>query len=266
MGDRKVKENMRNIALLVEFDGTRYAGWQRQKNVLSVQEALERSIAKIMKHDVTLTGCSRTDAGVHAAGHVSNFRTTNPIPVDKIPIALTTALPDDIAVLEATEVDLDFNARYGARAKRYAYRIWNHPRPSALRARYVLHEARPLDTVAMGEAAQFFVGKHDFRAFMAMGSSAKTTVREIYKAEVEKDGYLIRIVVEGAGFLYNMMRIISGTLLYVGLGKIETDAVPSIIAAGRRQAAGKTLSAKGLCLERVWFDAPLFFHHGGGIP
>ncbi|HHX37231.1 MAG TPA: tRNA pseudouridine(38-40) synthase TruA [Clostridiaceae bacterium] len=259
------QEQVRNIALLVEFDGTEYAGWQRQKNVLAVQEVLERAVKKIMKHDVTLTGCSRTDAGVHAAGHVSNFKTSNPIPTDKIPIALATALPDDVAVLDATEVPTEFNARYAARGKRYAYQIWNHPRPSALRTRFTLHESRELDVAAMEKAAAYFVGKHDFKAFMATGSSAKTTVREIFTATVKQDGYLIRIVVEGGGFLYNMMRIISGTLLYVGLGKIETDAVPSIIAAGRRQTAGKTLPAKGLCLERVWFDAPLFFHQEGGL-
>jgi tRNA pseudouridine38-40 synthase len=252
----------RNIALLVEFDGTAYAGWQYQENAPSLQRKLQDTLAKICKHKVSLIGCSRTDAGVHALGHVSNFHTTCRIPVDRLPIALNSLLPADIAVRAAAVVPPDFNARFGACAKRYSYRIWNDPTPSALRARYTCHIPRKLDLEAMRQAAAVLPGEQDFRSFMAAGSSAKTTVRRLFSAEVvsrPEEPREVRLIVEGAGFLYNMMRIISGTLVYIGLGKLQADDMREILAARNRKAAGKTLPANGLFLETVRFKEPIFF-------
>lgn len=256
----------RKLAILTEFDGTRYAGWQRQENALAVQARMEQALTRVLGHPVRLTGCSRTDAGVHARGHVSHFLTTNPIPAGRLPLALLAALPPDISVLDARVVPADFHARFDARGKCYSYHIWNAPRPSAIRARFCLHEPRPLDTEAMDRAAAALVGRHDFTAFMAAGSTAKTTVRELYSARVFRAGDAVTVVVEGGGFLYNMMRIISGTLLYIGLGKLPADALPDIIASRRRTAAGKTLPARGLFLERVWYERPLFGGEGGQRP
>lgn len=252
-----------HIAILTEFDGTRYAGWQFQKNALSVQQVLQDKLAKICKHKISLTGCSRTDAGVHALGHVSNFTTTCTIPAERVVPALNSILPSDIVVRDAVNVERGFNARFQAKGKRYSYHIWNHSTPSALRSRYTCHVPRQLDIAAMERAAKDLVGKHDFTSFMAAGGSVKTTVRELYSAEVHisaDDPRELSFVVEGGGFLYNMMRIIAGTLVYIGLGKIPVDAIPGIIAACDRKAAGKTLPAQGLFLEKVWFAKPLFFN------
>lgn len=249
---------VRNLAIKVEFDGTRYAGWQRQANALAVQERLEQALARALGHPVTLTGCSRTDAGVHARGHVSNFLTTNPIPADKLPLAVLSQLPHDIVLLDACEVPANFNARYAAVAKTYSYHIWNDRRPTAIHSRFTTHIPQALDVKAMAEAARHLVGRHDFMSFMAAGSTAKTTVREIYSASVTAAGPEVTILVEGNGFLYNMMRIISGTLVYVGMGKFAPADLPAIIQACNRKAAGKTLPPGGLFLERVTFDPPLF--------
>ncbi len=248
----------RNIALLLEYDGTRYAGWQRQKNAVSVQEKLEHALTRVTGEPITVVGCSRTDAGVHAWGHVSNFTTASRIPVEKLPLAVQTALPRDIVVLGAATVPPDFNARFAAVGKRYIYQIWNHPRPSAIRGRFYLHEPRSLNCEAMRVAAAHLVGRHDFSSFMATGSTARTTVRTLSRVEVTATGPAVRIIVEGDGFLYNMVRIIAGTLLYVGLGKIAPVEIPAVVMSGERNRAGKTLPAKGLFLEAVQYDPPLF--------
>ncbi|MGI6545050.1 MAG: tRNA pseudouridine(38-40) synthase TruA [Fastidiosipilaceae bacterium] len=251
-----------SMAILVEFDGTRYAGWQFQKNALSLQQVLQDKLTKICKHEISLTGCSRTDAGVHALGHVSNFTTRCAIPADRLAIAMNSLLPGDVSVLGAVNVDRTFNSRFHARRKRYSYRIWNNRTPSAIRSRFTCHIPGELDIEAMREGADQLVGEQDFRSFMAAGSSAKTTVRRLFSAKVwvnPEDRREIRFVVEGTGFLYNMMRIISGTLVYIGLGKIEPERMRDIIDARDRKMAGKTLPANGLFLEKVWFDEPLFF-------
>lgn len=272
-GSMILKDGWRNIALVTEFDGSRFAGWQRQEqHIRTVQGTLERALESICGHPITLYSSSRTDAGVHALGHVSNFRTDSRIPVDRIPLAASSKLPDDLVVKEARETFGEFNARYHAKAKTYSYYIWNARRPSAIMGRYSYHEPVPLDLEKMQTAAQDLIGFHDFTAFKAAGGQTKTSGRELYRVAVERvggtglgepgfafannreDGQLIRVIVTGSGFLYNMMRIIAGTLLYIGLGKIGTDRIPYILASKDRETAGKTLPAHGLILDEVFFE------------
>lgn len=260
-----------NIALITEYDGSRFAGWQRQEaHIRTVQGVLEAALEKICGHPITLYASSRTDGGVHALGHVSNFRTDCRIPVDRIPLAAATKLPMDLVVKEAFEVDGAFNARYHAQSKTYSYYIWNARRPSAIYSRYSSHVPTYLNIGAMQAAAGGLIGVHDFSAFKAEGGQTKTTVREIFKAEVEligegsgdrrhllfptahdSESRFIRITVTGSGFLYNMMRIIAGTLLYIGQGKIAADQIPVILASRDRLTAGKTMPPEGLILTEV---------------
>ncbi len=248
----------RNVALLVEFDGTLLHGFQTQKNGRSVQGELEAAIAAVTGAPARIHGCSRTDAGVHAEGHVSNFRTASTMPAAKIPLALNSKLPDDISVLAAADVPAGFHARHDATAKTYVYRIWNHPSPTALRRVDTLHVPRPLDIGRMREAADSLVGKHDFSAFCAAGSTAASNVRTLKRVAVRRDAPLVEIEVEGDGFLYNMVRILAGTLCYVGLGKIAPGDVAGIVASRDRKRAGKTLPARGLSLRRVDYPEPPF--------
>lgn len=261
----------RNIALKTEYDGTNFCGWQRQTdNIRTVQGTLERALEKIMGHPITLYASSRTDGGVHAVGHISNFRTNNPIPVDRIHLASLAHLPDDLVIKRAYRVDGEFNSRFHATKKTYSYYIWQADKPAAVLGRYSYHMHHELDLASMQRAASDLVGYYDFSAFKAAGGQTKTSTREIYDAKVEtvgtaglngglvfggsEPGRLLRVIVTGSGFLYNMMRIIAGTLLYIGLGKIEADAIPKILASGDRLQAGSTLPAHGLFLEEVTYD------------
>lgn len=242
------------FALLLEYDGTAYAGWQRQANAPSVQGCVEEALSKMCKEKVTLIGCSRTDAGVHARAHVSHFEADCKVPPEKIPLALGTLLPPDISCLAAAKVGPDFHARFSPCGKQYSYYIWNNRRRSALLNRYTMQEGRSLDLEAMRAAAELIVGEHDFRCFMAAGSSAKTTVRTVYKLDITgESGGLIRICIAGNGFLYNMVRIIAGTLVYVGLGKLSREDVARMMAEGKRPLAGKTLAPQGLFLDAVFY-------------
>jgi tRNA pseudouridine38-40 synthase len=248
----------RNVALLVEFDGTLLHGWQSQKNGRSVQVELEKAVLAVMGPSSRLHGCSRTDAGVHAVGHVSNFRTESGMPVAKIPLALNSRLPEDISVLAAADVPAGFHARHDAVAKTYAFRIWNHPSPTALRRFDTVHVPKRLDVDRMNEAAAFLLGRHDFTTFMAAGSSAASPVRTLHRVHVHREGRIVTLEVGGDGFLYNMVRIIAGTLCFVGLGKIDPTEMTGIVDARDRKRAGKTMPARGLTLVRVDYDAPLF--------
>lgn len=255
---------MRKLALLLEWDGTTYAGWQFQENALTIQATVEKALYKICGEEIRLSGCSRTDAGVHAWGHVSHFVTRCPIPVDRLPLALNALLPDSISCRSAAEVDADFHARFQTTGKQYSYYIYNSSMPSALYGRYAYHEARPLDLAAMRAAAKIIEGRHDFVCFMAAGGQVKTTVRTIYELRIEPKGKQLRFVVRGDGFLYNMVRIIAGTLLYVGLGKLSVADVEQILDCGRRSLAGKTLPACGLFLDEVYYKTPVFSDVIGG--
>lgn len=253
----------RTIALLLEWDGTAYAGWQYQENAPSIQGKVEKALTKICGESIRLHGCSRTDAGVHAWGHVSHFKTRCTIPVDRLPVALNTLLPQDISCRDAAVVKDDFHARFQTIGKQYSYYIYNFSRPSALQQRYAYHEKRPLDLQAMMLAAQKIEGKHDFICFMAAGGQAKTTVRTIYSLKLEQTGKRLRFIVRGDGFLYNMVRIIAGTLLYVGLGKLSVADIEQILRSGQRSLAGKTLPACGLFLDEVTYPENLFGTAGG---
>ena len=246
---------IRSIALLTEYDGTRFSGWQSQSNGRTVQHVLESALEGLFDHPVKVTGCSRTDSGVHALGHVSHFEARGSIPTERIPYALNAVLPDDLVVRYAKEVPVDFHARYDACAKRYVYRIRNTRCRPVLDRATVSHEPRPLDVDAMVAAAAFLIGRHDYYSFMAAGSTAKTTVRTLYDIRICRDlkDSVIAIHVTGDGFLYNMVRILSGTLLYAGLGKILPEDLPGILAARDRRQAGKTLPARGLTLEAVFY-------------
>ncbi|MDI3546799.1 MAG: tRNA pseudouridine38-40 synthase [Halanaerobiales bacterium] len=245
---------MRNIKITLEYDGTNYSGWQIQKNTeQTIQQILQDALSEINKSPVKVTGASRTDAGVHALGQVANFKLDVPIPLARIPMALNSLLPEDIVCKEAREVDLDFHARYDARGKKYRYRILNQAKPSVFIRNYVYHYSYPLDLNLMREAASYLIGTHDFNSFQASGSSIRNTVRTIEKLEVIDRAPEVWIEVKGDGFLYNMVRIIAGTLIEVASGKILPDRVKDILAARDRTRAGFTAPARGLILLKVYY-------------
>lgn len=244
---------MRNIKLTIEYDGTNYVGWQRQKNGISIEESIEKAINGITGEEVKIIGSSRTDAGVHAKGQAANFFTASAIPVDRISSAVNSKLPKDIAIVSSCEVPEDFHARYCSKGKRYSYTILNRKQPAAYMKNYMEHCPYSLNFDDMLDASKGFIGTHDFEAFKSRGSSAKTSVRTITKVELVKNEDIIKLVVEGDGFLYNMVRIIAGTLIDVGRGRIPAGSIPVIIESKDRERAGKTASAKGLCLEEVYY-------------
>lgn len=242
---------MRNIRLTIEYDGKDYNGWQKQPNKLNIQGEIERAIFNIMHEEVNLIGSGRTDAGVHSLGQVANFKTNSNFPIEKMPIALNSQLKNSIVIKKAEEVDERFHSRYNAKNKTYRYIINNSKTGTAIYRNLEYCYPFELDVEKMQEAAKYFEGEHDFKAFKSSGTSGKNSVRTIYKAEVKKDGERIIIELTGNGFLYNMVRIISGTLLDVGLGKIKPEEISEIIESKNRQNAGKTLPAHGLYLVCV---------------
>ncbi len=243
---------MKNIKLITQYDGTDFCGWQCQDNGRSVQQTLQDAISQLTGEKITLYGCSRTDAGVHAAGHVSNFRTESNIPPERFSYALNVLLPQDLKVLTSCEAPEDFNARFKAKSKRYRYCIQYGISPQALWNRYAYYSPKAPDIEKMQQAAHAFVGEHDFRGFQASGGTAKSTVRRILSCEVSQIApNVVAIDIEGTGFLYNMVRIIAGTLLFVGIGKIPADSISDIIASGSRKRGGKTLTPCGLMLMEV---------------
>ena len=244
---------MKNIKLLIEYNGTNYYGWQKQNGMDTIQGEIEKAIFLLTNEIVNVIGSSRTDAGVHAKGFVANFNTNSTIPPNKFREALNIKLPDDIVILKSEEVDSEFHARYNAKGKTYEYYILNRDVPSALMRDRTYHYKYSLDVEEMKKAANAFIGTHDFEGFKSQGSSVKGTVRTIFDVKVEKDKELIKISVKGDGFLYNMVRIIVGTLINVGRGKIDSNEMPSIIASKDRKLAGDCVPAKGLHLKEVYY-------------
>lgn len=244
---------MNNIKLTIEYDGTNYFGWQKQKDKPTIQEAIEVAIASITKEEVEVIGSSRTDAGVHAKGFVANFKSTSKVPPNKFREALNTKLPDDIVILKSEKVTDDFHSRFNAKGKTYEYNILNTEVPSALLRNYSYNTRFELDVNTMKEAAKYFVGKHDFIAFRSQGSSVQGTVRTIFDLKVEENEKIIKISVSGDGFLYNMVRIIVGTLIEVGRGKILPQHIATIITSKDRKLAGPCVPAKGLLLKEVYY-------------
>lgn len=245
---------MRRIHLIVEYDGTDYAGWQRQSNAMTVQEKLEDAVKKLTGETVCVHGASRTDAGVHALGQSAHFDTESRIPADKFSFALNTILPPDIRVSRSGEVSEAFHSRFSGKGKRYRYLFYAAPHAGALNRRTHAHVIYPLDVDRMRAEAQSLVGKHDFAAFAASGSVVKDTVRTIYRADIEREGAEICLIVEGNGFLYNMVRIIAGTLVGVGSGKLAPGAFERAIESGNRLDLGVTAPAHGLTLMEVFYD------------
>ncbi len=243
---------MRNIKLVIEYDGKDFNGWQKQPNKLNIQGEIERAISEITKEEnIDLTASGRTDAGVHAIGQVANFKTNCSIPVEKFPIAINCKVKKSIVIKEAVEVEERFHSRYNCKQKTYRYVINNSEYGSAIHRNFEYHMPMKLDVEAMRKAVKHFEGEHDFKGFKASGTSSKNSVRKIFKTDIIEDGDRICIELTGSGFLYNMVRIISGTLVDVGLGKIDADEIPGIILSGDRTRAGKTLPPQGLYLVRV---------------
>lgn len=240
-----------NCVLNISYDGTRYHGWQKQNNAESVCGVLERAVGEIYKKDIEITGCSRTDAGVHALDFVCNYFCDGQIPPDKIPVALNTKLPYDIRVKSARYESDDFSARFNAHSKTYLYKTCCDRILSPFLYNYVYHFPYCVDVKKMECASKHFIGTHDFYGFMTLGSSQKTTVRTVNSLSVcEKDG-ILEFEINANAYLYNMVRIISGTLLYVGIGKIEADEIPDIIKSRDRRRAGITAKPQGLYLKKV---------------
>lgn len=242
---------MRNIALVIAYKGTRYAGWQRQQNAVSIEETIGDAIAAVTGERVTLYGAGRTDAGVHARGQRANFKTRVRMPADRFAPALNAHLPRDIRIQKSFEVPADFHSRYGAKEKTYCYRVWAAPVADPLTDDFCWHVRFPLNVDAMRRGAAVLVGTHDFKTFMASGSGAKTTVRRIDAIGIEQDGRMITFTFCGTGFLYNMVRIIAGTLIEMGSGRRDPESMAAILAAKDRAAAGATAPARGLTLETV---------------
>jgi len=245
---------MRNIALFLTYEGTAYHGWQVQKRDVTVGQTMEEAAARIVGHPVKMTGCGRTDAGVHAKRYVANFRTTSTIPVDRLPYAMNTHLPEDIVVTGAMDVHDDFNAIGSCVRKEYTYLIYN----SRIRDPFYVNRAwfypKHLDEKIMLQAASQFVGTHDFAAVRSVGTDVKSTVRTVYYYDVEREGDLIRLRVCANGFLYNMARAMAGTVVYAAEGKIKPEEIGALLESGNRTAAGPTVPPGGLYMTKLWYD------------
>ncbi len=246
---------MRNIKITIEYDGKDFNGWQKQPNKLNIQGTIEKAIERITGEEIDLMASGRTDRGVHALGQVANFKTNSNLPIEKFPIAINSNIKSSIRIKNAEEVDEKFHSRLSCKRKTYRYVINNSKYGSSIYRNLETHIPVKLNIKKMKEAAKYFEGEHDFKAFKSSGTSSKSSVRTIYKAEViEKEDDRIWIELTGNGFLYNMVRIIAGTLVDVGTGKIEPDEIEAIIESKERQRAGKTLAPQGLFLVKVEYE------------
>ncbi len=239
------------IKLVVAYDGTNYCGWQLQNNGITIEEVLNRELSSLCNEDIQVIGASRTDAGVHAYGNVAVFDTNTRIPAEKISYALNQRLPEDIRIRHSEQVADDFHPRHCDSRKTYEYRILNAPFEQPIGRQYAHFVYRNLNIEAMQKAAEYIVGEHDFKSFCSAGSQVKETVRTVYSLDVTKSGDYITLRITGNGFLYNMVRIIAGTLLEVGMGMYPPKELKRIIEAKDRQAAGPTAPARGLSLIEI---------------
>lgn len=245
---------MRNLLFKIAFCGAAFHGWQQQDNAITVQGELKSAFKRLTGEDVNIIGCSRTDAGVHANEFFFNVRTASTIPVESFPVALMSSkLPSEISVYSCKEVDYDFNARFDCEKKEYEYVIENAKTPSPFYYKRAMNYKYNIDVDLMNKAAKHFIGTFDFSAFCAADAQVKSKVRTIYDASVIRDGDLVKFRVQGNGFLYNMVRIMAGTLLYVNNGKIKGDDIPSIIESKDRTKAGITAIPDGLYLNKVFY-------------
>lgn len=242
---------MVNQKLTIAYDGSAYHGWQIQDNSDTVQGRFEKAVERVYGEHISVNGCSRTDTGVHANEFCLNFRSELDIADENLVRAVNTYLPDDIAVLKCEKVDYDFHARFDCKSKQYIYRIKSCTLKDPFNYNRVLLYKYPLDAEIMNTAAALFKGKHDFSCFCASGSTTVSNVRTVYQSEVKQVGDEIVFTVAADGFLYNMVRIMTGTLLYVSQGKIAVDEIPDIIKSHDRTRAGITAPACGLYLNKV---------------
>ena len=245
---------MKRVKMIVAYDGTNYSGWQFQNNAITIEQKLNEALYDLLGEEITVAGASRTDAGVHSQGNVCIFDTETRIPAEKIAFALNARLPEDIVVQESCEVDMDFHPRFSKSRKTYEYRVLNRkmPMPTLRRDTYFYHY--DLDVEKMNQAAGYLVGEHDFKSFCSVHTQAETTVRTIYSCAVTKDGDVIKIRVTGNGFLYNMVRIIAGTLIEVGAGKRQPEEIMTMLEATDRQSAGPTAPAHGLTMIGLEYE------------
>lgn len=242
---------MKRVRLTVAYDGTNYCGWQVQPNGITVQEVLNRHLSELTGETIETIGASRTDAGVHALGNVAVFDTEVRMPGDKFSYALNQRLPEDIRIQKSEEVSLEFHPRYVESEKTYEYKILNRKFPVPTQRFYAHFTYIPLDLEKMKAAAAYLLGEHDFKSFCGTGAQVKTTVRTIKSIEIEKEGDLITLRIRGNGFLYNMVRIIAGTLMEVGKGAYPPEHMKDILEALDRNEAGPTAQARGLTLVKI---------------
>ncbi|MGM9537123.1 MAG: tRNA pseudouridine(38-40) synthase TruA [Candidatus Onthomonas sp.] len=248
---------MRNIALQLMYVGTAYHGWQIQNNAATVQETLEQAVSKVVKHPVRFTGAGRTDAGVHARVYIANFRTTCNIPCERMPLAFNARLPEDIVVVSAREVSEGFNAIGSCRKKEYTYQVYNSRIRNAFYVDRAYFYPKRLDERVMARAAQEFVGTRDFAAVRDVGTNVRSTVRTVYYFDVAREGDLITLKVCANGFLYNMVRIMVGTVLYAAEGKLTPEDIREILLRGNRVEAGPTVPPGGLYMTKLWYREPV---------
>lgn len=245
---------MRNIKLIIEYDGSRYNGWQRLKNSdQTIQGKLESVISEMVSSPVEIIGSGRTDAGVHARGQVANFKTNSTMPIKDIHKYINHYLPQDIIVKKVIEVPERFHSRYNAKSKKYTYYIWNHWIPSPFQRKYSYHFIEALDIELMKEASKKLVGTHDFIGFSSVKKTNKSTTRTIEEITIVKDGNMLEFSFIGNGFLYNMIRIIMGSLIEIGIKEKEISYIDEILKTKTRSIAGKTLPPHGLFLEKVYY-------------
>ena len=245
---------MKRVRLIVAYDGTNYCGWQIQPNGETIESVLNRHLSALLGEDIVVTGASRTDSGVHSLGNVAIFDTNTRMPADKISFALNQRLPEDIVVQDSCEVEADWHPRYQKGRKTYEYRILNRTFRNPARRLDTHFYHHTLDVEAMRKAAKYLEGEHDFKSFCAVGAQVKTTTRTVYTCNVTKQDDIITIRITGNGFLYNMVRIIAGTLIKVGAGDVKPEEIPNILAARDRSKAGPTAPAKGLTMIGIEYE------------
>lgn len=245
---------MKNIKLVVEYDGSNYHGWQRQEGYPTIQEKMELALREATGEDVDLIGSGRTDKLVHATGQVCNFKTESNIPGFRYKYLMDFLLPDDITILESEEVPMEFHSRFSATGKRYRYLVYNGELKRALIRNFSYHYPHKLNLEDMRYASKYLIGTHDFSSFKVERSEPFTTLKTIYNIEIVENGQFIEFIIEGKSFLHNMVRIIVGTLLYIGSGKMEKTSILNILEGKNRKFAGITAPAQGLYLEKVFYD------------
>ncbi|MCL2390982.1 MAG: tRNA pseudouridine(38-40) synthase TruA [Oscillospiraceae bacterium] len=245
---------MRNIAARIMYDGCKYHGWQVQKTETTIAGTLEDALSRLVGHHVKVHGCGRTDAGVHAERYCANFRISSAIPPERLPLALNSLLPPDIALQQAMYAPDDFDANLSCIKKEYTYRIYNSRIRNPFYSNRAYFYPQKLNIEAMKQAARHFVGTHDFAAVRSVGTETKTTIRTVYWYEIEEKGPITELKACANGFLYNMARAMAGTLLYVSEGKILPDDLPALLEKKDRRLTGPTVPPGGLYLTRIWYD------------